>query len=237
VGGADGVHGRDPHGAHDGTDGGHDGQDQPQRGPPGEHADLEVGDPDRHREHRCQDPGQRGLDGEPDAHAEGHAEQRHLHAHQQRPGGQLRGGDPHGHADADLPTLGLDDAAGQVERGEGGTEEDQEREDVVEALVAVDVVVEHPQHPVLVLARGRRPDAGQGGGQRLLDRRLPGLGRHPLPVGDDEVVGLPVHAGEPPDGLDGRPQHGVAGLAEDRPLRRDDHEVLGGQHPAHVPQR
>ena len=66
-------------------------------------------------------------------------------------------------------SLGLDDAADEVERGDNVTRQDQQGEDGEELLVAVDVVVEHAVPAV----GGERADL-DGGLRELFSERSSG---------------------------------------------------------------
>ena len=69
------------------------------------------------------------------------------------------------HPDADLAALSFDDPVDQVERGERGGEEDECRQRAPEALVVVDVLVEHPDG-VGVVAGGHSGAQAEIGGRR-----------------------------------------------------------------------
>ena len=153
-----------------------------------------------------------------------------------------RGGNAERHPDADLPALRFDDASGEVERGERGAGQDQHREDVVEALVALDVVVQVAVPEVAPGTVEGDADVGEAFGQRRFE-----LGAHDIAIGagrelQHEVVGGPGTARDALGRVEGCEHRREVGLGEERVALPGDEEVLGreaetdvveGRPPAH----
>ncbi len=162
--GADGLDRRHPHRPAHREGRGHDRQEEPQGGAPEEDIGagsrtIQEGSGKKPRSRSAI----RASMSRPDPDPEHHPEQRRPGPRRAAGRNAMRAGrDPQGHADADLPALGLDDADREVERGEGRAEQDEDGEDVVEALIALDVVVEQAQDLVVLLGGDRvMPDVGE----------------------------------------------------------------------------
>ena len=132
------------------------------------------------------------ADQEPDAESGDRAQHRDLHADQHRADGELWPRNAERHPDPDLAALGLDDPVDQVERSERGGEQDECRQGVPEALVVVDVLVQHPDGIGVLAGRdgGAHPEPGDRFGELGFDR---------IPVGavdqhEDSIVDHPRRA-------------------------------------------
>ena len=203
--------------------------DQPQRGPAREDAGLERRAEERQGgellDHRAQQP----RDAEAGAHAECHAEQRHLDGEQERAQREGARWDSERHADADLPALRLHDPADQVERREGRSRQQQPGEDVDEPLVALGVGV---REPVGLLLRSEGDGGADRPGARARERPR-AVGRPPPhpPPGDSRTTSsltLPAQAGEAPATLASGMKSTAKFASAPKPTPGGrDHEVLG----------
>ena len=99
---------------------------------------------------------------EPDAHAEDHAQQRDLEAHQHGAQGDRPWGLPERHAYAELAPLRLHDPAREVEGSEHGGPEDQEGDRVHGPSIALQVSVQAAPRRVVFDRRDRRRERGEG---------------------------------------------------------------------------
>ena len=91
------------------------------------------------------------------------------------------------HAYADLPTLGLDDAAGEVRGGQRGAEQHEDREDVVNALVALGILVQEPAYRILGDRRGAGGDRWELPVQRAVELAREMRRVHARSEADDEL--------------------------------------------------
>jgi hypothetical protein len=128
-------------------------QRQPQRRALDVQVRLEAGACDGQREELLHDAREPRVGGEADRDAEDDTGDRDLRAQQQRAAGERPRRHAERHADADLTALRFDRAADEVEGGERGRTEQQEREDVEHLLVALGVLVDQPMRGLLI-ARG-----------------------------------------------------------------------------------
>ena len=155
-----------------------------------EHAELEGRAPGGKRQEVFQVASQRL--GYPDSHGypEHDAEQRHLGAEEQ--GSQRHHGGRHAesHSYADLPTLRVDDPAGEVERGKDRAAEERDRQDGVELLVALHVLDHEPDRRIVQSLRDGSAELLETLVERVQKRVLIRRWRQP----EHEVVDLPVHA-------------------------------------------
>ena len=138
--GAYGVHGGDAHGPPYRVRYRGEGQQEPGRGHAREQPELERRLPHRERQERGQHSSHELADQQPHADAEHHPQERDLRANQQRPERHPGRRRAQRHRHADLTPLGLDHAAGQVERRKGGAQEQGGAEDVPELPVALRVL-------------------------------------------------------------------------------------------------
>ena len=165
--GADGLDRRHPDRTHDRPDAGRQHQPDAQCGGPEVGRDLEGALPHRHREEGLGDVAHGLADRVPDDDPGRDPDHRHLEGHEDRSEREPGARHTERHAHTDLAPLGLDDAAGQVERGEGGTGQDQQREDGEEHLIVLDVVVELAVPAFLLEEADLGRCRGEGGGEGL----------------------------------------------------------------------
>ncbi len=142
---------------------------------------------DRQRQDRLQqrpeDERQQVADHDPEHGAE-HGD---LRPHEDRAQRQARRRDAERHADPDLAPLGLHGPADQVVRGQRGAEQHERREDDVDLLVALRVLVEEAVGLLVDALRDGHAHAGQRdrerpaqlGGERRVARRRATRGRRP----------------------------------------------------------
>ena len=185
------------------------------RAAPREDARLEREPPHREWEEALEHRAHERADQETYAHAERDAEDSDLERHEQRPDGQAPGGDAERHPDADLAALRFDDASGEVERGERGAGQDEHGEDVVEALVAIDVVVQVAVREVAPGPVERDADVREAFGQRRFE-----LGAHDIAIGpgrelQHEVIGGPGAACDALGRVEGYEDRREVGLGEE----------------------
>ena len=163
---------------------------------------------------------------EPDAEAGDRAEDGDLDADEHGADRELWPRDAERHPDADLAALGLHDPVDQVERGERRREQHECRQGIPEALVVVDVLVQHSDGVGVVTAR-------DGGAGAETGDRVGEFGGHGIAVGavDEHHHGVVDHLVVPADVLRRRQreiQDRQFSGGEDRSLGTLVEEVLGG---------
>ena len=207
-----------------------EGQQEPGRGHAREQPELERRLPHRERQERGQHSSHQLADQQPYANAEHHPQERDLRANQQRPERHPGRRRAQRHRHADLTPLGLDHAAGQVERRKGGAQEQGGAEDVPELPVALRVLCDGQVRKVVLGDHDRDSE--------VVERRFQ-LIYHDVRVGrvdqrENEVVDDVIPSAQPLRRVDGREDDAEVGLREEVPFVGDHHEVLRRQAVAYV---
>jgi hypothetical protein len=163
---------------------------------------------------------------EPDAESGDRAEDGDLDADEHGADRELWPRDTERHPDADLAALSLHDPVDQVERGKRCGEQHECRQCIPEALVVVDVLVQHSNGVGVVAGRDGGADAETGD-------RFAEFGCHGVPVGavDEHDHCVVDHRVVPADVLrrgQGEIQDRQFSGSEDRSLGAFVEEVLGG---------
>ena len=197
----------------------------PEHGRPEIHVVLERRAVFWERQERLEEVPEGVADDDTDAEAGDRAQDGDLDADEHGADRELWPWDAERHPDADLAALGLHDPVDQVERGERRGEQHQRRQRIPEALVVVDVLVEHSNGVGVVAARDG--GAGAEAGDRLGD-----VSRHGIPVGavDEHDHGVVDHRLVPADVLrrrQGEIEDRQFSGSEDRSLGAFVEEVLG----------
>ena len=212
---ADRLDRRHPHGAPDGQQHAEHGQRHADGGADEEAPGQERRVVDRQRQdglqERSEDERQQVADHDPE-HGPEHGD---LRAHEDRAQRQARRRDAERHADPDLAPLGLHGAADQVVRGQRGAEQHERREDDVDLLVALRVLVEQAVGLLVDALRDGHADAGKRGGEGPPQLRRELRVAHPGRPAHDDLVHLVRAAGDPLR----------------RPQRGEEHGVVGGARP------